>query len=189
MMSLLHRCGKSVSVLTPISYTCTCVNMCVHTHTHTHTHTQLNREEAARNEVEAKLNAASETLDEKEKQFNATVAQKDAEIYRLSEHVRSIMNIIIETIITQVYTHVAARWWCLVRCSTATTSWWCSAPSPSSSWSWWCPTPSPSPTTWWSWSVYCRLTKTSTTCMWEYFCGGIAAIIHGFNFGRLVTCA
>ena len=48
---------------------------------------QLNREEAARNEVEAKLNAATETLDEKEKQFNASIAQKDAEIYRISEEV------------------------------------------------------------------------------------------------------
>jgi polyhydroxyalkanoate synthesis regulator phasin len=47
----------------------------------------LNSEEAARNEVEAKLNAATETLDEKEKQFTATVAHKDAEIYRLSEEV------------------------------------------------------------------------------------------------------
>ena len=39
--------------------------------------------------MEAKLNAATETLDEKEKQLNETVAQKDTEIYRLSEEVKN----------------------------------------------------------------------------------------------------
>ena len=48
---------------------------------------QLHKEEAARNEVEAKLNAATETLDEKEKHILSITAQKDAEIYRLSEEV------------------------------------------------------------------------------------------------------
>ena len=38
--------------------------------------------------MEAKLNAASETLDENEKKFNETVAKKDGEIWRLSEEVR-----------------------------------------------------------------------------------------------------
>ena len=49
---------------------------------------QLHKEEAARNEVEAKLHAANETLDEKEKQIMTVTAQKDAEIYRLSDEVR-----------------------------------------------------------------------------------------------------
>ena len=38
--------------------------------------------------MEAKLHAANETLEETEKQISTVTAQKDAEIYRLSEEVR-----------------------------------------------------------------------------------------------------
>ena len=76
IMSSLHHCEMFPATWSP-KY-----------HTHTHTRIQLHVEESARNEVEAKLNAATETLDEKEKQLNETVAQKDTEIFRLSEEVK-----------------------------------------------------------------------------------------------------
>ena len=53
---------------------------------------QLHKEEAARNEVEAKLHAANETLEETEKQISTVTAQKDGEIYRLSEEVTPKVN-------------------------------------------------------------------------------------------------
>ena len=48
---------------------------------------QLHREEAARNELEAKLNTTNDQLEELQKKYDIAVREKDDEIRQLKEEV------------------------------------------------------------------------------------------------------
>ena len=52
---------------------------------------QLHREEAARNELEAKLNTTNDQLEELQKKYDTAVREKDDEIRQLKEEVRMCM--------------------------------------------------------------------------------------------------
>ena len=53
---------------------------------------QLQKEENARNEVEAKYNTVTEQLEESQKRYETMVQEKDTEIRQLKEEVKILLS-------------------------------------------------------------------------------------------------